>query len=87
MDFGIGGDGYWMESSLDAHRHELLDQALQRLDPELRAIFLLREVDDLPYAEIAKVLTIPAGTVGSRLNRARQQLREHLVQLGWEPLT
>ena len=70
---------------MHAQRQELLEQALQRLDPELRAIFLLREVDGLPYSEIAKVLKIPQGTVGSRLNRARQQLREHFVQLGWEP--
>lgn len=70
---------------MHAQRQELLEQALQRLDPELRAIFLLREVDGLPYSEIATALKIPQGTVGSRLNRARQQLREHLVQLGWEP--
>lgn len=64
---------------------ELLEQALARLDPELRSIFLLREVDGLPYQEIAASLDIPEGTVGSRLNRARQQLRIHLVDLGWQP--
>ena len=65
------------------HR-ELLDRALQRLDPELRCIFLLREVEGLAYGEIAKALGIPDGTVGSRLNRARAELRERLIELGWE---
>lgn len=65
------------------HR-ELLERALQRLDPELRCIFLLREVEQLAYGEIAKALGIPAGTVGSRLNRARAELKEHLVEFGWE---
>ena len=56
--------------AMHAQRQELLEQALQKLDPELRAIFLLREVEGLPYSEIATALKIPQGTVGSRLNRA-----------------
>ena len=65
------------------HR-ELLEASLARIDPELRSIFLLREVDELSYREIAEVLQIPEGTVGSRLNRARRELQEHLKDLGWE---
>ena len=65
------------------HR-ELLELALQRIDPDLRCIFLLREIDGLSYDKIAKVLDISAGTVGSRLNRARAQLQERLYELGWE---
>ncbi len=57
---------------------------MQKLDPELRAAFLLREVEQLSYAEIAQALKIPEGTVGSRLNRARQRLRDELLSLGWE---
>ncbi len=63
---------------------DLLDAALARLDPLLRSIFLLKESRGLSYSEIAEVTEIPEGTVGSRLNRARRQLREHLVELGWE---
>ena len=56
-----------------------------RLAPaELRCIFLLREVEGLAYGEIAKALEILDGTVGSRLNRARAELREHLVEFGWD---
>jgi len=63
---------------------ELLERALARLEPELRAAFVLREVEGLSYAQIAEALQIPEGTVASRLSRARRELREHLAQLGWE---
>ena len=63
---------------------DLLEQALQRLDPELRCVFLLREVEGLAYRDIAASLGLSEGTVGSQLNRARRRLREHLVELGWE---
>jgi RNA polymerase sigma-70 factor (ECF subfamily) len=68
----------------DAEQKELLDQALARIDPVLRSILLLREVDGLSYHEIAEALEVPEGTVGSRLNRARRELRRHLSELGYE---
>ena len=68
-----------------AEHKELLEKALARIDPALRAIFLLREVEELSYREIAEALDIPAGTVGSRLNRARHELQQQLKDLGWEP--
>ena len=66
----------------DTERNELLEQALARIDPELRSIFLLREVEGLSYHNIAEALQIPEGTVGSRLNRARRELRQILSDLG-----
>ena len=63
---------------------ELLDRSLQRLEPDLRAMFLLREVENLSYREIASALDVSEGTVASRLNRARRLLRQYLVELGWE---
>ena len=68
----------------DAERKELLERALARIDPELRSIFLLREVEGLSYQEIAEAIDIPEGTVGSRLNRARRELRRHLSELGYK---
>lgn len=62
---------------------ELLETALQRLDCELRLIFLLREMEGLTYAEIAAALSISIGTVTSRLRKARQLLRAYLLELGW----
>jgi RNA polymerase sigma-70 factor (ECF subfamily) len=64
---------------------ELLEEALARLDSDLRALFLLREVEGLAYHDIALALDIAEGTVGSRLNRARRLLRQHLIELGWQP--
>lgn len=52
--------------------------AIERLPPDHRAILLLISVEDLSYAEAAKVLDVPVGTVMSRLSRAREQLRSIL---------
>ena len=71
--------------AVQAEQRDLLEQALEKLPTDLRAIFLLREVEKLDYARIADVLEIAEGTVASRLNRARGTLRKHLVELGWEP--
>lgn len=71
------------ERSADAG--DLLEMALSRLDPELRSIFLLREIEHLGYDAIGETLGIPAGTVASRLNRARRELQRTLIELGWEP--
>ena len=64
---------------------EALEFALARLDPTLRSLFMLRESEGLSYAEIAEVIGVPEGTVGSRLNRARAELRCFLKDLGWGP--
>lgn len=64
---------------------ELMEHALARLEPELRSLFLLREMEKQSYAEIAEAVQIPEGTVASRLSRARQLLKQYLVELGWEP--
>ena len=78
-----------IDGSPDSHENvddkEVLERALGRLEPDLRSTFLLREVEGLSYSEIAEALEISAGTVGSRLNRARRELKQHLVELGWEP--
>ena len=60
-----------------ADRDEL-EQAFERLSPEHRAILTLRYYADLPGREIAEVLGIPVGTVGSRLHHATRRLREEL---------
>lgn len=52
--------------------------AVTRLSPELREVLLLIALEDFSYAQTAKALGIPIGTVMSRLARARQRLREFL---------
>jgi RNA polymerase sigma-70 factor (ECF subfamily) len=64
-----------------AERQELLDMVrreLMQMPPPQREILLLRDYHDLSYAEIAQVLSIPVGTVMSRLHRARSELRRRL---------
>lgn len=58
--------------------------AVDALPEDARRTFLLREVDGLSYAEIAKALGIPKGTVMSRLHYARRRLRGALEELGVE---
>lgn len=57
----------------------LLDEALATLDELERSVFVLAELEQLTRAEVAEVLSIPEGTVASRLKRARQAL-EHAVR-------
>lgn len=57
-----------------------LQDALMELDKEQRAIITLRVVNDLSYADIAKLLKIKEGTVKSRLARARENLRKNILQ-------
>lgn len=51
---------------------------LARLPADQRAVLLLVAVEDLSYAEAAKVLDIPLGTVMSRLSRARERLQQEI---------
>ena len=53
---------------------ELLQAALQKISPDLREAVILRDLQDLEYKEIAEVLSVPEGTVKSRLNRGRAEL-------------
>ena len=53
-------------------------QAVSRLDADDREVLLLREYEQLSYAEIAELLAVPVGTVRSRLFRARMALKKIL---------
>lgn len=60
--------------------------AMKKLPAQFREILVLREFEDLSYQEIATVLNCPAGTVMSRLGRARAKLRNLLTGDWDEPL-
>lgn len=57
---------------------EILQAALQKLSPELREAVILRDLQEMEYREIAKSLSVPEGTVKSRLNRGRAELAKIL---------
>jgi len=63
---------------------EVLHLAMEQISGEQRAILHMKEIEGLGYEDIAGVLGIPEGTVGSRLNKARKDLRASLIHLGWE---
>ncbi len=59
---------------------QIVQRALEELPLHFREILLLCEVEEMSYLEIAEALSIPTGTVMSRLFRARKALREILKQ-------
>ena len=68
-------------SSLERSEEEArLHAALQRMSPEHRAVLVLKDLEEQKYETIAEILSIPIGTVRSRLHRARLELRELLSE-------
>lgn len=64
--------------TLQNERRRMLLEAIGRLGEKYRSVLVLREFEDLDYEQIATVLDISVGTVKSRLNRAREKLRNLL---------
>jgi RNA polymerase sigma-70 factor (ECF subfamily) len=53
----------------------ILQHAIAELDAEFREVLVLRDVEDLSYAEIGDITGLPEGTVKSRIHRARSMLK------------
>jgi RNA polymerase sigma-70 factor (ECF subfamily) len=72
----------WPDDRVDTARAHLAAQAmLDRMPLELRAVFVLFELEEMTMAEIAKMLELPPGTVASRLRRAREHFQARVRQL------
>jgi RNA polymerase sigma-70 factor (ECF subfamily) len=69
------------QQAAESELRRLLDRVLDELAPELRAVFVLAELEEMTMAEIARLLCIPAGTVASRLRRAREVFAEKADEL------
>lgn len=67
------------ESVMREEMERKFKEAFKALPPDQKIIFSLRAFENLSYREIAQALSIPTGTVMSRLNRARQKLKVHLA--------
>lgn len=65
------------ENLLEEEKGKKIKDALMSLPFKFRIILILREIEDLSYEEIGKILKIPEGTVKSRIARARFELREN----------
>jgi RNA polymerase sigma-70 factor (ECF subfamily) len=64
-----------------ARARALLDQILELMPPDERAVFTLYEIEEMTMSEIAELLDIPPGTVASRLRRGREQFEAHVDRL------
>ena len=58
---------------------EALRRAIENLPVEFREVLLMSDVEEMSYKEIAETLSIPIGTVMSRLSRARTELKSRLA--------
>ncbi len=67
-----------VEMKMPTRLPETIDAAVKKLPSRYREAFILRDVEEMPYEEVAKVLDVPLGTVKSRVNRARLMLRDIL---------
>ena len=74
------GDGAPTLEDLDEAQQsrEILGVLLQQMPLEVRVVFILHEIEQLPNAEIAEILGIPLGTVASRLSESLDDFATHL---------
>jgi RNA polymerase sigma-70 factor (ECF subfamily) len=76
---GISGDrGNPHEQIEGKERISIIDGALKQLPKSTQTILMMYHADSMTYDEIAGTLSLPIGTVKSRLNRARLRLRQAL---------
>jgi RNA polymerase sigma-70 factor (ECF subfamily) len=61
---------------------ERVRNALKKVSPEHRLVLILKDLDDLSYQEMSKILKVPMGTIRSRLHRARAEMRTVWEQMG-----
>ncbi len=61
-------------------RQQVVHRAIQRLSPEHRAVIILYDLNGFSYQEVGQMLDVPVGTVKSRLNRARLNLKDELKE-------
>jgi RNA polymerase sigma-70 factor (ECF subfamily) len=78
-----GGDPQDVVATLELQQN--VRQALRQLPADYQAVLILREMQGYSYDEIAAMLGCSLGTVKSRLNRARQAMREKVMQMAALP--
>ncbi len=82
VPFDPPDDGHQPDTLADSSLMEKrIQQALELLSEKYRTVFVLRDIQDLPYDEIAAITGLNLGTVKSRINRARTFLQKQLKDL------
>lgn len=69
------------EACVQTETRQMVHKAMQKISPEHKMVLVLREFNDMSYEDMAQVLNCSLGTVKSRLNRARQALKEEIEKL------
>jgi RNA polymerase sigma-70 factor (ECF subfamily) len=80
----LEGDGEHPSAEEDAERQEtlaLLDELLAKLPDDLRAVVILCDLEEMTMNEAAEILSVPAGTIASRLRRARAELAARMTRI------
>jgi RNA polymerase sigma-70 factor (ECF subfamily) len=72
---------------LSGESKDEIEKALKFLDSKYREIIVLSYFEDLEYKEISEVLQIPVSTVGVRLRRAKEKLKEQIEKHRQEKVT
>jgi RNA polymerase sigma-70 factor (ECF subfamily) len=67
-----------VDAKIPSNLGPAIEAAIASLPDKYKTAFILRDIDEMPYEEVARVLSVPLGTVKSRVNRARSILREKL---------
>jgi RNA polymerase sigma-70 factor (ECF subfamily) len=67
-----------VEPKIPSNIGPALQSAIAALPDKYKTAFLLRDIEEMPYEEVARILAVPLGTVKSRVNRARSILRDKL---------
>lgn len=82
--------GGWIRTPTPPDRHvgareagEAISQCLDDLSPDQREVFQFRDVDELPAADVSKILGLTITHIGVLLHRARTKLRTCLEGKGW----
>jgi len=70
-----------VEAAVAGETRDRVAEALAAMDEPFRIVLVLRDMQDMDYAEMADVLDVPVGTIKSRLFRARRLLRDELKDL------
>ena len=78
--------GHWSTTAFDPSFRKAVEEGLQHLVPVYR-VLLLYVFDDWSYAEMAAQEGISTSQVKGRLHRAREQLKDYLIECGYEPGT
>ncbi len=80
----ISSEGDSQPSLTQMHYQDLMQRGLAKLSEDHRSVLVLHDLEELPQKDIAEILSIPVGTVKSRLFHARSAIRKFLEAQGVE---